>query len=157
MDHLVVYGLADGLHRQFLDVIQMELERLGVRDLNSIRAMMIYHIGDAEMSVSELVWRGCYQGTNVSYNLKKLIDTGYVIPVRSKFDRRVTLIKAAKKSDYIRQSLQDLSERHLVSLQLGSIGADELALCSKILQGLQAYWARAASLAVIKPEVLAVA
>lgn len=156
MDHLVVYGLADRLHRQFHDVVQLELERLGIRDLNSIRAMMIYHIGDAEMSTSELIWRGCYHGANVSYNVKRLIDTGYLLQIRSEHDRRVTMVKAAKKSALICRSLQELSERHLKRLKASSIGVEDIAACTKILEGLQGYWARAASPSMVRGEALAI-
>ncbi len=155
MKHLVVYGLADRLHRQFHDVIQLELERIGIRDLSSVGAMIIYNLGNAEMSTSELIWRGCYHGTNVSYNVKRLISSGYLLQVRSEFDKRVTMVKAAKKSTLICRSLQEVSERHLKHLEGFSIGFEDIVLCTKILERLQVYWARAASSSVSKEEVRA--
>ena len=72
-----IFNLAERSHRQFLEVIQLELDRLQVRDINNIRASILLNIGDSEMTVSELVYSGCYLGTNVSYNLRKLSEAGY--------------------------------------------------------------------------------
>src|SRR5271168_2989608 len=81
-EYLELVVLAERLHRQFLNVIQLELDRRGIRDINNVQAMMLHNVGDAEMSVSELMWRGCYLGSNVSYSLKKLTDTGYIVQER---------------------------------------------------------------------------
>jgi hypothetical protein len=67
-------SLVERIHRQFLEVIKVELEALRVRDINSVQGLMLFNIGDAEMTVSEVTLRGCYLGSNVSYNLKKMVE-----------------------------------------------------------------------------------
>jgi hypothetical protein len=86
--YLEVIALVERLHRQFLEVVKMELEGFGVHDINNVQAMMLFNIGDAEMTVGELTLRGCYLGSNVSYNVKKMVETEYLAHERSVHDRR---------------------------------------------------------------------
>src|ERR1043166_4036921 len=86
--YLEVISLVERLHRHFLEVVKLELEGLGIRDINNVQGMMLFNIGDAEMTVGELTWRGCYLGSNVSYNVKKLVEAGYLAQERSLHDRR---------------------------------------------------------------------
>ena len=74
--YLVSLKLVERLHRLLLDVIKDEFERLGRTDVNSVQALLLYNIGDAELTAGELTSRGYYLGSNVSYNLKKLVDAG---------------------------------------------------------------------------------
>jgi len=80
--------LIERLHRQLLDVIKDEFERAGKTDINSVQALLLFNIGDAELTAGELRSRGHYLGSNVSYNLKKLVDSGYINHKRSHMDRR---------------------------------------------------------------------
>ncbi|HEY2660205.1 MAG TPA: MarR family transcriptional regulator, partial [Caulobacteraceae bacterium] len=107
-DFLDLFVLAERLHRQFLEVIQLELDRLNIRDINDVRALMLLNIGDSEMTASELLWRGCYLGSNVSYNLKKLTETGYVIQERSQHDRRVIMVRNSEKGQALCTLLRDM-------------------------------------------------
>ena len=45
--YLETIALVERLHRQCLEVVKAELERLGIRDLNSVQAMILFNIGDA--------------------------------------------------------------------------------------------------------------
>ena len=76
--YLEVNSLIERLHRSFLELVKLELERLGIRDINNVQGMMLFNIGDAQMSVSELTLRGCYLGSNVTYNVKKMVKNGYL-------------------------------------------------------------------------------
>ncbi|MEQ1932133.1 MAG: MarR family transcriptional regulator, partial [Parvularculaceae bacterium] len=86
--YLQLLHLVERLHRQLLDVIKDELERIGQTDINSVQALLLYNIGEAELTPGELRSRGHYLGSNVSYNLKQLIDKGYIQDQRSSVDRR---------------------------------------------------------------------
>ncbi|HEX2556279.1 MAG TPA: winged helix DNA-binding protein [Microvirga sp.] len=90
-------ALAERLHRRTLDLLEGELARLGCADVNATQASILLHMGADEMTVSELTLRGCYQGTNVSYNLGKLVEGGYVVQERSERDRRVVKVRASDK------------------------------------------------------------
>ena len=69
-------ALVERLHRLLLDVIKDEFERVGVLEINAVQALLLFNIGDHEVTAGELKSRGYYQGSNVSYNLKKLVETG---------------------------------------------------------------------------------
>jgi hypothetical protein len=94
-EYLEVIPLIERLHRHFLEVVKLELDGLGIYDINNVQGMMLFNIGDAEMTVGELTLRGCYLGSNVSYNLKKMVDNGYVLQERSVHDRRSSHVRLA--------------------------------------------------------------
>ena len=73
--YLDVIALVERPHRQFLEVVKLELDTQGVHDINNVQAMILFNIGDPEMTVGELTLRGCYLGSNVSYNVKKMSRT----------------------------------------------------------------------------------
>ena len=85
--------LIERLHRYFLDVVKVELDRLQIMDINNVQAMILFNIGHDEMTVGELTLRGYYLGSNVSYNLKKMVELGYVVQERSPHDKRSIRIK----------------------------------------------------------------
>lgn len=100
------------LHRLMLDVIKDEFERLDQSEVNSVQALLLYNIGNEELTAGELKSRGYYQGTNVSYNLKKLVEGGFLHHERSSRDRRSVRIKLTEKGRGIRQIVADLYARH---------------------------------------------
>lgn len=116
--YLEMLNLLERLHRLLLDVIKDEFERLGLRDLNPVQALLLFNIGDAEVTAGELKTRGYYQGSNVSYNLKKLVEMGYMHHERSELDRR---------SVRVRLSAQGRDIRDLVGALFAG-QADEIAL-----------------------------
>src|SRR6202035_1133664 len=93
--YLEAISLIERLHRQFLEVVKLALDGLGIHDINNVQGMMLFNIGDAEMTVGELTLRGCYLGSNVSYNLRKLVENGYLIQERSVHDRRTFHVRLA--------------------------------------------------------------
>src|SRR5499433_521094 len=95
--YLEVISLVERLHRQFLEVVKLELEGLSIHDINNVQAMMLFNIGDAEMTVGELTLRGCYLGSNVSYNVKKMVENGYLVQERSVHDRRSIHVRLTEK------------------------------------------------------------
>src|SRR5712675_3069066 len=111
--YLEVISLVERLHRQFLEVVKLELDRLGIRDINNVQAMMLFNIGDAEMTVGELTVRGCYLGSNVSYNVKKMVENGYLAHERSVHDRRSIRVRATAKGRALSQKLSKMHQRHL--------------------------------------------
>ena len=143
-EYLELVVLAERLHRQFLNVIQLELDRRGIRDINNVQAMMLHNVGDAEMSVSELMWRGCYLGSNVSYSLKKLTDTGYIVQERSLHDKRVIMVRLSSKGAELCVLLKNMNERHVEALEKVDLKSEDIAICRQTLRGLQQFWNRSA-------------
>ena len=103
--YVQVISLVERLHRQFLEVVKLEIEGLGIHDINNVQGMMLFNIGDAEMTVGELTLRGCYLGSNVSYNVKKMVENGYLTQQRSLHDRRSIQVSLTQKGLKLRDRL----------------------------------------------------
>jgi DNA-binding MarR family transcriptional regulator len=139
--YLVSLKLIERLHRLLLDVIKDGFERLGRADVNSVQALLLYNIGDAELTAGELTSRGYYLGSNVSYNLKKLVDAGYINHQRSTTDRRSVRVKLTDKGQEVCKVVNGLYQRQLKSLQqVGGIGPNELETLNKALVRLERFW-----------------
>ncbi|TWG67531.1 MULTISPECIES: winged helix DNA-binding protein [unclassified Aminobacter] len=133
--------LVERLHRRLLDVIKDEFDRNGRSDINAIQALLLFNIGDAELTAGELRTRGYYLGSNVSYNLKKLVDLGFVSHQRSRIDRRSVRISLTEKGQEVAEIVGRLYERHVGSIeQVGGINADEFKQMNRALQRLDRFW-----------------
>ena len=140
--YLQLLHLVERLHRQLLDVIKDELERLGQTDINSVQALLLYNIGDAELTPGELRSRGHYLGSNVSYNLKQLVDKGYIRDQRSDVDRRSKRVSLTQNGLDVRDRLSELFERQLGSVeQVGGVDVALMEQTNKSLQRLERFWA----------------
>jgi DNA-binding MarR family transcriptional regulator len=105
-------ALIERLHRLLLDVIKDEFERLAILEINSVQALLLFNIGENEVTAGELKSRGYYQGSNVSYNLKKLVELGYMHHQRSEIDRRSVRVRLTEKGRRVRSLLHELFARH---------------------------------------------
>ena len=115
--YLEVISLVERLHRHFLEVVKLELDGLGIHDINNVQGLMLFNIGDAEMTVGELTLRGCYLGSaNVSYNVKKMVENGYLSQVRSVHDRRSIHVRLTEKGSSLRDRLHAMHQRHVEML-----------------------------------------
>src|SRR5277367_1059215 len=114
--YLEVISLVERLHRHFLEVVKLELEGLGIHDINNVQGMMLFNIGDAEMTVGELTLRGCYLGSNVSYNVKKMVENDYLVQQRSLHDRRSVHVRLTEKGFELRENLNAMHRRHVDQL-----------------------------------------
>ena len=139
--YLEAVSLIERLHRRLLEVIKAEFERHGRTDITPVQALLIYNIGDDELSAGELKARGYYQGSNVSYNLKKLVQAGYVSHERSKTDRRAVRVKLTEKGQEVRRLVDRLYERQIVPIR-EVLGMDEEAFdrLNKALARLERFW-----------------
>jgi len=144
VDHIYqeVIFLVERLHRQFLEVVKSELERLDTSDINNIQALILYNIGDEELTVGELTNRGYYLGSNVSYNVKKMVENGYLIHERSNHDRRSIRVRLSEKGLVMFYSLREMFERHIAEISEGPISEEELAQASVALRHLEQFWTR---------------
>ncbi|MWD28027.1 winged helix DNA-binding protein [Aquicoccus sp. SCR17] len=134
-------ALVERLHRLLLDVIKDEFERVGVLDINAVQALLLFNIGDNEVTAGELKSRGYYQGSNVSYNLKKLVEMGYMHHQRCEIDRRSVRVRLTEKGRQIREILAGLFARHAEGLQSrGVLGTDGMDLITSSLRRVERYW-----------------
>src|SRR6266550_6192579 len=139
--YLETLTLVERLHRRLLDVIKDEFDRRGRADINAVQALLLFNIGEKDLTAGELRTRGYYLGSNVSYNLKKLVEMGYLDHQRSRIDRRSVRIKLTDKGREVRDIVDTLYQKHLASVaQVGGIDCDEFAMLNRSLQRLERFW-----------------
>ncbi len=139
--YLEALSLVERLHRLLLDVIKDEFERVGVLEINAVQALLLFNIGDNEVTAGELKSRGYYQGSNVSYNLKKLVEMGYMHHQRCEIDRRSVRVRLTEKGRHIRNVVSDLFARHAEGLeQKGVLGNDGISEITGSLKRMERYW-----------------
>ena|SRR5215469_10018596 len=124
--YIGITSLVERLHRQFLELLKLELDHQGVYDINNVQALMLFNIGDAEMTVGELTSRGCYLGSNVSYNVKKMVENGYLSQHRSVDDRRSIRVRLTKKGAKLCDRVQTMQQRHIEMLNQTAITDKDL-------------------------------
>jgi DNA-binding MarR family transcriptional regulator len=133
--------LVERLHRRLLDVIKDEFDRAGRSDVNSVQALLLFNIGNSELTAGELRTRGYYLGSNVSYNLKKLVEMGYIHHQRSRMDRRSVRVSLTEKGQGVAEIVGALYERHIRSIdQIGGISAADFQGLNRSLQRLERFW-----------------
>jgi len=134
-------ALVERLHRLLLDVVKDEFERLGILEINSVQALLLFNVGDNEVTAGELKSRGYYQGSNVSYNLKKLVELGYMHHQRSEIDRRSVRVRLTEKGRRVRGQLSDLFARHAEGLsKRGLIDPEGMENTNQSLKRMERYW-----------------
>src|SRR6266852_82973 len=139
--YLEALTLVERLHRRLLDVIKDEFDRRSRADINSVQALLLYNIGEKELTAGELRTRGYYLGSNVSYNLKKLVEMGFLDHQRSRIDRRSVRIKLTDKGHEVRDIVDALYQKHVRTVeQVGGINSDEFTTLNKSLHRLERFW-----------------
>jgi len=128
--------VVERLHRQLLEVIKAELDQRGIRDLNNVQALILFNIGEQEVTVGELTLRGYYLGSNVSYNVKKMVENGYLIQERSLHDRRSFNVRAAEQGKVVCRMLGDLFARHADDMPEGRLSEEDLTASTKTMERL---------------------
>ncbi|MBY6135114.1 MarR family winged helix-turn-helix transcriptional regulator [Leisingera sp. XS_AS12] len=139
--YLEALALVERLHRLLLDVIKDEFERVGVLEINAVQALLLFNIGDNEVTAGELKTRGYYQGSNVSYNLKKLVEMGYMHHQRCEIDRRSVRVRLTPRGREIRDIVSALFARHAEGLEgkdvISSQGIEDITAS---LKRVERYW-----------------
>lgn len=140
-EYVQMLQILERLHRLLLDMIKDEFERLGCHDLTPIQALILYNLGNEEVSAGELRSRGMYQGSNVSYNLKKLVAMGYIHHARCDLDRRSVRIRLSDTGLEARQIVVDLFARHASGLVMrGILNDPPLRVVNSQFRKIERYW-----------------
>lgn len=139
--YLDALRLIERLDALALELVRYELDRRGEREINAVQAQLLFNIGDRQMTAGDLRARGCYLGTNVSYNLKKLVEKGFIHQQRRADDHRSVLVRLTAKGERVRDALLHLFERHLGALEpVGGIAHSELLALDHALARLERFW-----------------
>lgn len=139
-EYLELTRLIERLHRRFLDLLRAELNRLGIREINSVQALLLANIGREEIAIRDLVERGYYQGSNVSYNIKKLAEMGYLDQERSAHDRRSVSIRLTEKALAIVDDIRELEQRIASQLDAQEVGSSEIGVVCQALRRVERTW-----------------
>lgn len=139
--YLIALKMIERLHRLLIDVIKDEFDRMGRTDVNSVQALLLFNMGDSELTAGELRSRGHYLGSNVSYNLKKLVDCGYIHHQRSETDRRSVRVRLTEKGREITEIVNLLFERQMGTIEkVGGVGVTDLKTLNQTLLRLERFW-----------------
>jgi DNA-binding MarR family transcriptional regulator len=138
--YLETIRLIERLHRRFLDVIKTELDRLGIEDINNVQTLILSNISNEQLTVGELTARGYYLGSNVSYNVKKLVENGYLNQERSPHDRRMTRVRVSEKGLELCERVDQLYRKNAAELERQVVGQEQLAAANQVLSALERYW-----------------
>lgn len=133
-------NLIERLHRQFLDVLKVELERASILDINNVQSMILHNIGTDELTVGELTVRGYYLGSNVSYNVKKMVENGYLMQERSVHDKRSVRVKLSDKGRKLNEAITRLYKRHEERLAGAGLPNQRLESMNHVLRDLETFW-----------------
>lgn len=139
-EYLEAIKLIERLHRQFLEVVKTELDRRGTEDINNIQALILFNIGNDELTVGELTNRGYYLGSNVSYNVRKMVENNYLIQERSTHDRRSIRVRLSDKGLELCKQISDMFDRHADALEQNSISSSDLREASVSYRQLERFW-----------------
>ena len=132
--------MIERLHRYFLDVVKIEIDRKGIEDINNVQAMILYNIGHENMTVGELTLRGYYLGSNVSYNVKKMSENGYIEQERSVHDKRSIKVSLSDKGKELYEVLNTMFTRHESKLEGTKLSPEALASTIDTLQNIERFW-----------------
>ena len=139
-EYLEAIKLIERLHRQFLEVVKTELDRRRTEDINNIQALILFNINDDELMVGELTNRGYYLGSNVSYNVRKMVENNYLIQERSTHDRRSIRVRLSDKGLELCQQISNMFDRHADALEQSSISSNDLREASVSYRQLERFW-----------------
>ena len=132
--------LIERLHRHFLDVLKVELDRKGLEDINNVQAMILFNIGDDELTVGELTIRGYYLGSNVSYNVKKMVENGYLEQERSVHDKRSVRVRLTEKGIDLKDIVTEMFRRHENQLEGTPLDMETLKELNQTLRHIEQFW-----------------
>ncbi|AZQ69559.1 MarR family transcriptional regulator [Silicimonas algicola] len=139
--YLDTLSMVERLHRLLLDVIKDEFERLGVLEINAVQALLLFNMADNEVTAGELRSRGYYQGSNVSYNLKKLVDMGFMHHQRCEIDRRSVRVRLTDKGRDVHKVVSDLFDRHAEMMSDDAIiGGSSICAINDGLNRIERFW-----------------
>ena len=140
-EYLELTRLIERLHRRFIDVLKTELNRIGVKNINGVQALLLTNIGEEEIVIRDLVERGYYLGSNVSYNIKKLTDLGYLDQERSAHDRRSVTLRLTEKALDVVHRMRELQSNNAEAFSKRGAGPEEMDEVCETLRTLERTWA----------------
>lgn len=141
-EYITLVLLIERLHRRFLDVIKSELDKMRVEDINNVQTLILYNIGESTLTIGELTQRGYYLGSNVSYNIKKLVENEFLIQERSEHDKRSVKVKLSDKGLKLCEKIDELYRRNIEALAKEHFDKHRIDATIDSLRTLEDFWSR---------------
>jgi DNA-binding MarR family transcriptional regulator len=132
--------MIERLHRRFLDMLRFELERLHIDDISAPQALMLTKIDDRDVAVRDLVERGYYLGSNASYNIRQMVQAGYVVQERSSHDRRSMRVRLTEKGRSLSEKIGEFEESHSKTLRDDPAAMGEIESANETLRRIERTW-----------------
>ena len=133
--------LIERLHRRFLDVMKVELDRRNIQDINNVQSLILFNIAEDELTVGELTLRGYYLGSNVSYNVKKLVESGYLKQERSVHDKRSVRVSLSDdKGMALFKIVRDALQAQEEAINATELNEERLGDLIQSLKLLERFW-----------------
>ena len=132
--------LIERLHRHFLDVLKVELDKKGIQDINNVQSMILYNVGDDDLTVGELTIRGYYLGSNVSYNVKKMVENEYLVQERSVHDKRSIRVRLSDKGLKLRDMITEMFSRHEEQMGGSELTPERLKTLNETMAMIERFW-----------------
>lgn len=139
-EYLELTRMIERLHRRFLDVLRAELNRLEMKEVNAVQALLLANIGEEEIAIRDLIERGYYQGSNVSYNIKKLTESGFLEQRRAPHDKRSVHVKLTPRALEFCQRVKDMEDHHAAALAQHGISSEDVEITLNSLRRLERTW-----------------
>lgn len=138
--YLQLTRIVERLHRRFLDVMRFELDRMGVEDVNPAQALLLTKIEGRDISVREIVERGYYLGSNAAYNIRQLVQAGYIAQQRSSHDKRAQKVKLTDKGKKLSAKIAEAEKKHAKAFIDDGAGKKDVEKCTDTLLLLESAW-----------------
>jgi len=136
-------GLIDRLQAKHHEIIARMLEARNLTELTAVQAVMLYNLGDREIMAGEMRSRGIYLGSNVSYNLKKLVGLGYLEQRPSPHDKRASHVRLTEKGKAIHDLVGQTYAAHVQKiLATCPIDFQDVINLENILQVVDQFWSQ---------------
>lgn len=142
-DYIKLVRLVDRAHRQFMELVQVELtKRLQEPAITPVQAMILMNLADQEMTVGEFTQRGCYLGTKISHHLDKMLESGHIERRKSDNDKRLILVRATEKGRLLQDRLSAAFAAHAERMtRQTSLQDDRLPELVSSLSAARDFWA----------------
>lgn len=132
--------LVERLHRLFMEVVKAELDRMNILDINNVQCFILYNIGESKLTVGEISNRGYYLGSNVTYNLKKMVENEYLLQEQSPHDRRSSHITLTPKGKALFKRFEKLFSQHSENIGHNGITETNIRELNALLNKMESFW-----------------
>lgn len=132
--------MIERLHRRFLDVLRFELDRLHIDDISAPQALMLTKIEDRDVSVRDIVERGYYLGSNASYNIRQMVQAGYVAQERSSHDRRAMRVRLTEKGQDLCAKIAEFEDSQSKTLSDDPSAMSSIESATETLRRIERTW-----------------